>query len=184
VKSWRPFDWQSPEELEISAEGQRGVLGPLALKGPGKDFREAYVAAKFATARGADLVRLLEPNGHQPTPDFAISLFGSELWFETTEIDRPNRRRGDEVRTSLVESIPDDEWISPNAYAVVTHQRVDAKTKKNYSKCDGLVIWSNGFPIENESTLTLEWWQSAARPASDIFSETWVHHGSRFERLF
>ena len=170
--------------MRLAAEAHSNALGSDSLKRRGKDFREAFVASRFASVRGASRVRLLEPLNNQPTPDFAISLGISELWFETTEIDRPGRRRGDEPPLEGCEHVLEEEWVTPEAYRDEVTQRVRSKAAKNYLKCDGLVIWSNAFPIERQDELTETWWADAATPAKGAFSEVWVHFRQSWTQLY
>ena len=169
------FDWQSPATMIDAAEEHSRELESESLRRRGKEFREAFVAGRFAAIRRASSVRLLEPHGNKPTPDFAIRLADSELWFETTEIDRPGRRRGQEPPVVGCEYIPDEDWVTPEAYSSEVAKRVQSKAAKSYAKCDGLIIWSNAFPIEREDQLTSSWWADAAAPARDAFPEVWVH---------
>jgi hypothetical protein len=186
VSDWAPFEWQSPVALKLAAEFKRSVLGPLSMKGPGQDFREAFVASRFAEFRGGKAVKLLRPRPRIPTPDFAILMeTGEELWFETTEIDRPDRRRGDEEALDPGENnVPDEHWVVSDQYAQTVAERVSKKAQKNYDKCDGLIIWSNAFPIDDDEKMTIQWWQEASRPAATIFPETWVHFQGSFNQLF
>lgn len=184
------FRWQAPEALLARAELLRRKLGGLALRRPGKDFREAFVASRFARWRNASFVRLLEPHKLLPTPDFAIRLGASEFWFETTEADCPGRKRGDEVEApeGTISQIPDDHWVEPSEYQALVRERVLVKASKEYSKCDGLIIWSNAFPIADEEGLTPDWWRAAVTPAEDKFDEIWVgireELVEKFHRIF
>lgn len=186
------FEWQSPECLRDNAELVRSQLGAMSMRGPGKDFREAYVAARFATFRHADLVRLIPPREREriPTPDFAVRIGATELWFETTEADRPRRKRGNEDHSPIdkPQRIPDSHWVEPESYQRLVQQRTRSKAAKKYDKCDGLIIWSNAFPRANEDHLTLDWWRIACLPARNAFPEVWVHTSCEtvdvFQRLF
>ena len=178
------FDWQSPESLRDLAESDSLLLGLDALKRRGKDFREAFAASRFALHRRATSVRLIKPRDGSQTPDFAMLLNKQELWFETTEIDRPGRRRGDEPFQSGFVAYADGEWTSPDELGPVVTERVAAKVSKTYDKCDGLLIWFNAFPVDRARELTTEWWNTSAEPARDHFAETWVHQSSRFTQLF
>lgn len=179
------FGWQSPDELWARVVSLRSQLGAMALKRPGKNFREAYVASQFASWRSASAVRLIEPTANQPTPDFAIMLGSQEYWFETTEADRRGRKRGNEVLdpASIVEPIPKEHWVGPRDYHALVRERVRSKMRKSYVKCDGLVVWSNAFPIIDEEELTFDWWRSTVVDARTKFAEIWVHHGEKFIQL-
>jgi hypothetical protein len=181
------YEWHTPDDMIIMADSLGDNLGRHALLRPGTEYREAFVAARFAKFRRGDLVRLLRPDTC-PTPDFAIRLDGSELWFETTEADRQGRKRdleyAEENYSQSIERIPDEEWVEPNAYLRVIQERCTKKAAKGYERCDGLIIWSNAFPIANLDAMDLAWWQRALRPASIAFSEVWYHARNRFMRAF
>ena len=182
----RFFEWHSPQALLAGAESLGAKLGHMAMRRPGTAYREAFVASRFAKHRGSELVRLLPPR-KRPTPDFALKLAGEELWYETTEVDRPGRKRGleyaDESSGNLVEQIPDEHWVEPDAYQAVIHERCVQKASKRYDKCDGLIIWSNAFPIGNEDQLNTEWWIHAIRAAQGSFPEVWRHFRGEFSRI-
>ena len=178
------FAWQTPEDLKLLCDYEGNALGRLALKGPGQEFREAFVASRFAVHRCATSVRLLQTRHGQQTPDFAMILNRNELWFETTEIDRPRRRRGDEPLLEQAQYYADDEWSSPEELYETAVYRVEAKVRKSYDKCDGLLIWFNAFPVERSHQINLEWWQNTASSAQARFAEVWVHFDGKFAKLF
>jgi hypothetical protein len=170
--------------MMLAADELRHALGSSAMRRVGRDFREAFIAARLAEHRGARSVRLLTARPDEPTPDFAIHSGENELWFESTEIDRPNRRRGTEEVVKGFTAFAEEEWTSPEALWTVTRERVLKKVGKQYAKCEGLVVWNNAFPIERASQLTNDWWESACAPARNRFSETWVYTSGAFLRLF
>jgi len=187
VTDWSPYEWQSPQKLLDDVEVKRSELGRLISKGPGRDFREAFVASRFAAFRNATAVKLLQPRHGLPTPDFAILPGpGEELWFETTEIDRPDRRRGDEppMPPTVFQDVPDEHWVSSEIYAQTVRARVGTKALKKYDKCEGLIIWSNAAWVDDDDDLTDDWWKSVASAAAPKFSEVWVHTDGSFRRLF
>lgn len=180
-----PFEWQLPERMASSVDALREDLGHQAMLRPGREYREAFIAARFALHRNAELVRLIVPKA-EPTPDFAIQLAGQELWFETTEVDRPGRRRGEEYKDGVPQTtqlVPGNEWVTPEEYLAVIGTAVLAKARKAYEKCDGLIIWSNAFPISDWDSLTDDWWAVAARPAISAFDEVWRHHRGEFRQI-
>lgn len=180
------FVWQNPEGLRAKAGLMRTRLRHLALRNAGRDFREAYVAARFAGHRQASHVRLLPPRQTIPTPDFAIKVGGAELLFETTESDRPGRKRGAEEFDAgdILRAIPDHHWVCPAEYLDLVRQRVQSKAGKAYDKCNGLLVWSNAFPIADEEPLTIDWWRDACLPARDAFAEVWVGRNRELEDAF
>ena len=178
------FEWQTPEKLRKLADIESDSLGALALKSPGREFREAFVASRFAQHRDAAFVRLLPTRQGKQTPDFAILVGGDELWFETTEIDRPNRRRGDEPLVDSAQFYAEDEWSTPEELCPTATSRIGSKVSKNYDKCDGLVIWFNAFPVERSHTMNRDWWEKVSSSAKSRFAEVWVHQHGGFTRLF
>ena len=182
VDSAKLHEWQSPSRMQLFLEAMASQLQGQVLTRQGRDYREAFVACRFAKMRGAIKVRLLAPNGLSPTPDFAVIIDENELWYETTETDRPGRKRGDEdhTPTDKVVMIPDDDWTDPQEYFTLVQQRVQRKAAKTYAKCDGLIIWSNAFPVKTDFKLTPDWWRGAAQSAIGEFTEVWVHQKSEF----
>lgn len=180
------FTWQAPEQLILNAELVRSQLGSMSMHRAGKDFREAYVAARFARHREARSVRLLPPRNSAPTPDFAVRIGVAELWFETTEADRPERKRGDGDLSPRggPECIPEHHWVEPADYKDLVRQRVQSKASKAYGKCDGLVVWSNAFPIADADLLTVDWWRDACLPAKVAFAEIWVGRSHELAYVF
>jgi hypothetical protein len=181
------YNWHSPGAMKAATNSLADTLGTAALMQAGYLYREAFVASRFAAHRSAEAVRLLPPR-QGPTPDFAILLEGVESWYETTEADRPGRTRGSEYKRAQpqqrVEQIPDDHWVEPEVYLAVVRQRAAAKAAKAYDNCDGLIIWSNAFPIAQEERLDLDWWRQATEPARTAFPEVWYHFKNRFNRIY
>lgn len=188
--SHRFFEWHLPDELRQTAEVEAIRLGQMALLRPGKKYREAYVASRFAAFRKALSVRLLPESNEIVTPDFEMKVGEIVQRFEITEADRPGRRRGDEDRSTIerVEPVPDDEWTDPDEYQALVEYRARTKADKSYNRCEGLIIWSNAWPIANEQALTLDWWRTACKPAENAFAEVWVGANSElrnsFQRIF
>lgn len=180
------FEWQRPEQMYARAEGLRLELGPMALRRSGKRFREAYAASRFARFRGADEIRLLAERGQEVTPDFEMRIGGVAHRFEITEADRPGRRRGAEDHSPITRLVPvqDDEWVEPDKYQTVVSCRAHAKAAKRYDSCQGLVIWSNAWPIADEEKLTLDWWRCACEPARGAFREVWVGMDVELQDVF
>jgi hypothetical protein len=178
------FEWQTPTALEVMVAALGERLGRQALLQQGQLFREAFVANRFAAERAAECVRLLRPRT-APTPDFSIRLEGRECWYETTETDRPRRRRGLEYKAEepALRTVADDAWTDPDAYFGVVRGAATKKAAKVYSKCDGLIIWSNAFPIANEESIDAAWWLRATEPAHAAFLEVWIHHDGAFKQL-
>ena len=180
------YNWQVPGTLVAQADKLRDSLGKQALFREGTSFREAYIAGKFGIHLGADFVRLLRP-GSQPTPDFALQFEESELWFESTEADRPSRKRNLEyLESTTLEGtrlLRDDEWVDQSIYAREIDRLCRQKSAKNYGKCDGLIINSNAFGIIGEELMDEEWWRKSASTALVNFDQVWRFHRSTFERI-
>jgi hypothetical protein len=181
------YDWHLPDEMLVIVDSLHNDLGRQALLRPGTEYREAFVAARFAKHRSSERVRLLRA-GSRPTPDFSVLLDEAEHWFETTEADRPGRKRdleySEENHFDGFENIPDEHWVEPDAYLAVIQERCAQKAAKGYDKCDGLIIWSNAFPISNWDHLDENWWKLAAAPAQGAFPEVWRHFQSKFSRIY
>lgn len=181
------YEWHPPVEMLTILDSLGGDLGRLALLRPGTEYREAFVAARFAKYRSSERVRLLRPSSI-PTPDFAIVLDGFEYWFETTEADRPGRKRdleyAKEDHSDAFESVPDELWVEPDTYLTIIQERCTKKAAKSYEKCDGLIIWSNAFPISDQESLDGDWWKLATSPALGAFPEIWRHIQSKFSRIY
>jgi hypothetical protein len=174
------FTWQSAESLLARTESDSDRLGENWKRRRGRDFREAFIAARFAKWVGAEAVRLLPPNGNRPTPDFAIKLQSNEFWYETTEIDRRDRRRGSEPPLESPLQVPPNEWVTTADYLEVLRERSAAKAAKDYVKCHGLVIYDNAWPLSDPENQTLDWWRSGTTDARARFSEVWSFDGTTF----
>jgi uncharacterized protein (DUF885 family) len=87
------FEWQDPQNL-LKLSQQHGGELESCLGNRAREFREGFIAARFAVQLRADRVRLLRTEDTAPTPDFAVRLANKELWYEITEVDRPERKRG------------------------------------------------------------------------------------------
>lgn len=180
------YVWQTPSTLITKTCDLREILGPRALLREGALFREAYIAGKFAAHLSASSVKLLRPRT-QPTPDFAVRTTEDELWFESTEADRPSRKRNLEYTESnsleLTRFLRDDEWVNQSEYAEVIARRCRRKSMKRYDKCDGLIINSNAFGITDEHLIDEDWWQECTRAAHSSFNQVWRFHRSAFAQI-
>lgn len=179
------FAWQSPKEMAAAADEVRRKFGERKWSNPARHWIEAYVASRFAHFSNIDSVKLLRPLNALPTPDFALRMGSDELWIETTEADRLGRQRGAEHITPFEDSetVPESEWVEPAVYHALVNRLVEKKARKAYTKCDGLIVWSNAFPIADEEFLTYDWWQSAVEPARRKFDAVWVHFHGEFIRV-
>ena len=159
------FRWCVPTELKRLVEADRIALGIRAMSGAGQNYRDGYVAARFAQYRAADRVRLIEPRFGQATPDFSL-LFGEiEQRFEITEADRLGRRRTEEYQSELLLTetrlLGEEEWTTAFDYRTVVKAIVRNKSVKCYDDCHGLIVWSNAFGIADDEAITPSWWSEA-----------------------
>ena len=177
------FDWQTTKQFQNLAETEEVCLGEKWKTQSGRCFREAFIASRFAIYRKASLVRLFPPDGQTPTPDFAIQIDQTELWYEITEADRPGRKRGNEPPLIGVETVSQDEFITSSDYQNVVCERSAAKAVKHYKKCDGLVIYANAFPISDQEKMTGAWWRDATVDARCRFSQVWVFDNQYFRLI-
>lgn len=180
------YDWQTSAILVAKSDTLRVSLGNQALLREGAVFREAYIAGKFADHVNADFVRLLRPQ-ERPTPDFALQIDEAELWFESTEADRPSRKRNLEYSqpegVQSVRSLTEDEWVDQSAYSEEIDRLCRQKASKRYDKCDGLIINSNAFGIIDEHLIDEAWWRRSTRAAHSRFGEVWRFHQSAFSQI-
>lgn len=166
------FEWNSIEETGHLVERLSAELGRNAMHREGRTFREAWIAHRFAVAREATSVRLLRETD-AATPDFSLRISGVERVYESTEVDDPARRRGDEYRKPEAEqpylySYPDFQTV-----AETTRMSVAKKAGKQYANCWGLVIRLNCWPFE----LRANHWQAlieASRSGIEKFQEVWL----------
>lgn len=166
------FEWQSPRELSDRVDALSRMLGDRAMHQPGRTFREAFIATRFARHRGAGLVRLLHENGRETTPDFQITVDSQSFCFETTEADFPDRRRqGEARRPSGIEPM---EFISRSAMVECIRERATKKATKRYSNCRGLVIYINPPSFTVEPALRWRDLVESGEPAAKAFPEVWA----------
>lgn len=177
------FHWQQPSDLLALTDVDSDQLGEDWKRRAGKDFREAFIAARFAEFVGAEAVRLLPPVGNQPTPDFAINLQSAEFWYETTEIDRPGRQRGAEPPLVAPIQVGSHEWVGSADYLSVLKERSAKKAQKEYANCTGLIIYDNAWPLQNPENLTPEWWRNGTVEARARFTEVWSFDGQAFKLI-
>lgn len=147
----RLANWDDPISFGRQVTDCHAALGKFsAMIHHGTGFwRDAWIAARFASFVNADEVRLLHP---EPFPDFAVKVDGVELWFEATEAMRPERRRGDEFREDLatldrgevpIRQDPDENWLTAELAFAILKARSDQKSIKTYAPQCGLVIYLN-----------------------------------------
>ena len=90
------YEWQTPDEMATRVEELGSILGNDAMQRRGRDYREGYIAARFAKTAEQDGVRLLRETSEGTTPDFEVRKANDVRRYETTEADVPGRRRQEE----------------------------------------------------------------------------------------
>lgn len=106
-------------------------------------YKEAYLAARFASRRGASHVWL---HDNDP-PDFWIEVDGEILSFEATEILRSGRRRDQELQnimeTEQVQPDPAENWLSVDENIALLKKAVQAKSADRFKHVYGLILYLN-----------------------------------------
>jgi hypothetical protein len=156
------------------------------LDQPGSVFRDAYVAAKCATAWKVDGVRL----GADP-PDFELKRAGRIERYEVAEIIAPGRRRGDELGAdrliapelrSLAQHIPQEQWTSAASALDEIARVAQRKTEKGYPADTSLVLYLNIWPIGDQAAYQ-RGIAGAAAAASSAFKHVWVLDNGTLRRI-
>jgi len=165
--------WQKPAEM---VELAKPVSSIIFFNQSGLAFlRDAWVAAEFAKARKADLVRLVEDNW----PDFELMVGGNIERFEAVEADDPKRRRGleyTEESIGKVEHDPVENWIAraeaaPRWIAIACER----KAAKNYAGIANLVIYlsnSGGYRIGDAEVKAS--FPAATASIKNLFESVWI----------
>jgi hypothetical protein len=148
--------------------------GSHVIDQTGSVFRDAWVAKKCAEAFAPDGVRL----GADP-PDFELSFTHRVQAFETVEVQKRGRRRGDELRADRLQS-PEERARSVHVPHTPASEALEqlaaaaqAKAAKRYTPETILVVYLNAWFIADEARV----WTSLARvlaPATAAFKEVWV----------
>jgi hypothetical protein len=162
------FAWQTPGEMRRSADALSRALGPSYRGNAAQDFREAFVASRFASARGADMVRLLQPDGVRATPDFELWHNGSMARYETTEAN---------IHEALNPSCDEGAGVmftSLSRLVSVIHSITAKKAAKPYANCTGLVVYLSAPPFFFDPVIRWQALLDSARPASIRFQEVWI----------
>ncbi|MEW5421256.1 hypothetical protein [Amorphus sp. 3PC139-8] len=164
-------EWQTPEKMN---EKVGEVSGEILFTQAGTAFlREGWIAAELGRLRGADQVRV----PLETFPDFQIR-FGNIIEdFEATEVDDPNRRRGDEYKTpdrGVVDD-PYEDWVErANGLSQWLRVVCQKKASKNYYTGTNLAIYLN---VGTYGTWRSEIQQSmisSTESVRDKFSSVWV----------
>ncbi len=136
-------------------------------------LRDAWIAAKFAEKRQAELVRLVA----EPWPDFEIRKNGENELFEAVEADDPKRKRGDEIRKSEGQTTHDpvEDWIvRAEQIPLWLKSACQKKADKRYGERVNLIIYLNPgeYGIRQEEIESC--FVSATRDAKEDFLCVWI----------
>lgn len=176
--------WMSPADMAAQFDALSAITGDLLFEhGENGFIRDAYIAAGFASARGASRVRLADD-----PPDFEIELDGVTHKFEATEADIPGRRRGKEYKDARGKPpearLVGQDVINAGIAAVPVALRAAAegkvaKARKNpaYDPSWGLVILQNCATSGCGHDAVEASFDHATEPASAAFAEVWVLWG-------
>jgi hypothetical protein len=175
-------DWNEPIAMQGYVEEINDHMGSKDfLTQAGIEFlRDAWIAATFATTRGAKLVHLVSDEW----PDFEIQLNDKIERYECTEADELGRRRGDEYREAearadsdglLFDDDPIEDWIKrANQVPEVLRAAIEKKVLKRYGSVAQLVILLNinEFGIRQSDIVTC--FPHICEAARDNFSAVWI----------
>ena len=159
------YEWQSPEDLKDRSDRLNALLHWRG--NPAQEFREAYIASRFAIMRGAAWVRLLTP-GATPTPDFEMQIGADVLRYETTEASIPealnpaSQQASGVIFTTLVRLTESIGQVSAK------------KATKPYIQCRGLVIYLSAPPFFFNPTERWTLLLDASCAAAIAFREVWI----------
>lgn len=163
LDGWRSelSDWMDADAFRLRVDQ---IIRPLSRQvffgQAGLAFlRDAWIAARAATALSSDLVRLVSAD----RPDFEIQIDGEIQQFEATEADQEGRRRGDEHELAELTPDPAEKWRERfEAIPAALDRVVTKKIGKDYPPGVGLMIYVNlgcygafldeGFPILQSGT--------------------------------
>lgn len=176
--------WRTPDEVFDHYDKLVAYMGDADLFSQGGvDFlMEAWGAAKFVSLQGGEMCRLIP--AQERWPDFQTRIDGRVEKWEFTEVDVPDRRRGDEYRERrknqaagqlVVWDDPVEAWIARAEKApAAIRQRCEAKAAKLYSGQAGLLIYLNigEFGIRQHE-IEVSFKDSTA-VVKDVFSEIWI----------
>jgi hypothetical protein len=187
--------WQRPSEMLTVVRKLMNLMGNTDLfNQPGVDFiTEAWAAAQFAKGRRALSVRLID--AHEQWPDFEVRTRTREMvQWEFTEVDDPDRRRGQEMKLAERRRAAGGATSEPVPLDAITAQtgevpdwirkRCGEKVNKHYSERVGLLIylnWGNYGLKEEEIEQTFP---SATACAKDSFKEVWLLWNLRLYRTW
>jgi hypothetical protein len=126
--------WLPPAQMRLHSNALMDRLGSEHLFAqPGIEFvREAWVAAEFGEQRSACAVRLIL----KERPDFGLRFDDGEIEsYELVEVDRPDRRRGEEYAALAAAGFPPynwpvEEWATAEEAFRSVRMRSEIKSKR------------------------------------------------------
>jgi len=179
--------WMPPDAMMALWDNVHETVGVSMMYQAGVDFmRNAWTAAHFAKARGAQEVRLCTDT----RPDFEMKLHGQHTLFEVTEAGnfegRGNEYRAFDERRAVavaagetdyveVEDDPVEDWIARADQAPALLQSAAIrKANGNYDPSFGLVIYLNIGEYGLRQKEIEGCMRAATAPAKGKFREVWV----------
>ena len=166
---------QAPAAMKAVCDRVRSGTAPEFFFGKGglSFIREAMVAADFALARGASLVRLVPEVERRP--DFELAFPGRTERFELVEADRNGRRRGQEYERLAREPAGHVRHIgAPSQEETIVIVRTAAHRKaKPYPVGTCLLIYLN-LPRFLSDVHLLASFPDAVAEARPFFDAIWV----------
>jgi len=146
LQSWHQelTRWHVPSAFRTYVEkiaGPQSIEREAFFNQAGLAFlRDAWIAARVATALSADHVRLVPDN----RPDFELIHQDELKQFEATEADQGERRRGDEPSQLGWQPDPVERWRERfRAIPAALDRVVQKKIEKNYPPGVSLAIYLN-----------------------------------------
>ena len=141
------------------------LVGSAYRSNDAKEFREGWIAGRFAAYRNVDAVRLLEEQHVTPTPDFEVRSEHTTWRYETTEAFVPEVMRDSGMDIAVT---------SLGRICEVAQAASRKKAGKEYKACHGLVMYISSPAFAFQPELRWPALQEALLPAADNFEEVWV----------
>ena len=185
-KRWRRAlsNWQTPDSMIGKADALSTLLGQAAPTQAGLEFfREAFVAGRFASAVGAEHVRLVHPD---PRPDFELRTRGQVEAFELVEADTPGRRRGEAYAEPAAGpvSAPEAGWLTAEGAAAMLATAAAKKADGRYDRGVRLLIHLNPTDHDAQQAEIETAMKPATAAAANVFAEVWVFWKDRPYRVW
>ena len=187
--------WQTPSAMLKRARRLMDHMGDEDLfNQPGVDFiTDAWGAAQFGKGRHVLAVRLVPQREQWPDFEIRTRRRTIERW-EFTEVDKPRRRRGLEMRRMAHRraagrlASEGERWEQLMAQAERVprwiKRRCRAKAKKFYAGRAGLLVYLNWSDYGARRAEIEGCFIGATAPAKNAFTEVWVLWGARLYRTW